>query len=285
MPYYDEYVVRVILLPESQSGDDLGGSYKMIFVFSGTGNSLYLAEELSRYLGDEIINLNHQLKTDSQPNLQEADRLIVVMPTYAWRIPRIASDYLKALTFPPKLKTYFVLNCGDRIGNAAYYNEKLCQELGLDYMGTKKVVMPENFLAMFAIPSEERADRIIRQATRRIGQVAEEISTGQSFSPQQAGLVDKAMSGVVNSLFYTFIVSGRRFTVDDSCVSCERCTEICPLNNISMVEGKPVWGKNCTFCMACIAHCPTEAIEAGLSKGKRRYTFPKQGEEVNKSPC
>lgn len=45
-----------------------------------------------------------------------------------------------------------------------------------------------------------------------------------------------------------------------------------PLSNVKIVEGKPVWGKNCTHCMACICHCPTEAIEYGAkSTGKPRF--------------
>ena len=50
--------------------------------------------------------------------------------------------------------------------------------------------------------------------------------------------------------------------------------EKCPLNNIRLENGKPVWGKNCTHCMACICYCPKEAIEYGKkSKGKPRYHF------------
>ena len=49
---------------------------------------------------------------------------------------------------------------------------------------------------------------------------------------------------------------------------------VCPLNNIRLENGKPVWGKNCTHCMACICYCPKEAIEYGQkSKGKPRYHF------------
>ena len=50
--------------------------------------------------------------------------------------------------------------------------------------------------------------------------------------------------------------------------------ELCPLNNIHLESGRPVWGKNCTHCMACICYCPKEAIEYGKkSKGKPRYHF------------
>lgn len=48
------------------------------------------------------------------------------------------------------------------------------------------------------------------------------------------------------------------------------------MNNITLPNGRPVWGDNCTQCMACICYCPTEAIEYGKkSLGKPRYRFEK----------
>ena len=54
------------------------------------------------------------------------------------------------------------------------------------------------------------------------------------------------------------------------------CVKRCPMNNIALKNGKPVWGESCTHCMACICYCPTEAIEYGKkSVGKPRYHFKK----------
>jgi NAD-dependent dihydropyrimidine dehydrogenase PreA subunit len=37
----------------------------------------------------------------------------------------------------------------------------------------------------------------------------------------------------------------------------------------------PVWGKECTQCLACIHRCPVQAIEYGKATiGKRRYVHP-----------
>ena len=66
------------------------------------------------------------------------------------------------------------------------------------------------------------------------------------------------------------------FYATEDCVHCGRCERLCPLNNISLKDGKPVWGKECTHCMACIANCPTEAIEYGtISRTKEKYRFAK----------
>ena len=75
-----------------------------------------------------------------------------------------------------------------------------------------------------------------------------------------------------NKIFYSLFVKADAFKVDDKCIGCGKCEQICPLNNIKIQNAKPVWGKNCTHCMACICGCPKEAIEYGKkSVGQRRY--------------
>ncbi|OQA86539.1 MAG: Ferredoxin [Lentisphaerae bacterium ADurb.Bin242] len=50
--------------------------------------------------------------------------------------------------------------------------------------------------------------------------------------------------------------------VDSSkCVGCEACVGACPVEAISMKEGKAsVDEGTCIDCGACVAECPTEAI-------------------------
>ena len=68
------------------------------------------------------------------------------------------------------------------------------------------------------------------------------------------------------------LVKSKAFYATDDCVGCGKCVKLCPLNNVKLVDGKPVWGNNCTHCMACICYCPKEAIEYGRkSQGKLRY--------------
>ena len=58
------------------------------------------------------------------------------------------------------------------------------------------------------------------------------------------------------------------------CIGCGQCVKRCPMNNVILKDGKPVWGKACTHCMACICYCPVSAIEYGKkSVGQPRYHF------------
>ncbi len=78
-------------------------------------------------------------------------------------------------------------------------------------------------------------------------------------------------------IFYglPLFVHSKKFYVTEACISCQKCVGFCPMKNIGFTGGKPVWGHNCTHCMACICRCPAEAIEYGKhSKGLPRYVFP-----------
>lgn len=55
----------------------------------------------------------------------------------------------------------------------------------------------------------------------------------------------------------------KQFYATDNCVSCGRCTSVCPLGNVELKEGKPVWGDRCRHCMACKNRCAKKAIEYG----------------------
>ena len=166
------------------------------------------------------------------------------------------------------------MTCGSEIGNAAKYNRVLCQEKQLTYMGTAQIVMPENYIAMFNAPQAEEARQIVARAEPDIDSAISVIAANQAFPPPRNNLYDRFMSGPVNPIFYSFFVKANAFAAGDACIGCGQCVRLCPTNNITIQNGKPVWGGNCTHCMACICHCGAEAIEYGKkSQGKPRYQF------------
>lgn len=248
----------------------------MIVYFSGTGNSRYIAKRIAEKLNDDLLDVNKRIKENDTQPINVDKTLVIVTPTYAWRIPRVVRDWIIKTDFKGVKKVWFVMDCGGEIGNAAKYNQQLCNKKGFVCMGTAQIIMPENYIALFGTPEPETARQIVSKAEPVIDEVIKEIAAGQTFSAPRNNLYDRIMSGPVNDLFYPFCVNARAFRVGGECVGCGKCVNICPLNNIILKDGKPVWGKNCTHCMACISYCPAKAIEYGRhSSGKVRYTFEK----------
>ena len=246
----------------------------MILCYSGTGNSRYIAQRIADELQDNIIDLNKKIKTNNYSSIETGDDVILVVPTYAWRIPKIVSNWLYKTKFIGAKRIWFVMNCGSEIGNATKYNLMLANDKHLDYMGTKQILMPENYIAMFDAPQAEEARKIVKNAEPTIVDTIACIKAEQPFPVPRNNLYDRFMSGPVNPIFYQFFVKATAFQTDDTCIGCGQCVKNCPKNNIVLENGKPIWGNQCTHCMACICYCPTEAIEYGKkSIGKPRYHF------------
>lgn len=70
-------------------------------------------------------------------------------------------------------------------------------------------------------------------------------------------------------------VKPQRFVVSDACTGCGICMRTCPMYNISMKDGKPLWGNNCAMCLACYHRCPAHAVMYGhTTRHKGQYRGP-----------
>jgi len=247
----------------------------MIIYFSGTGNSRYCAQMIAELTHDRLLDSLNYIKDQIAPELISSEPWVFVCPTYAWQIPHIFKKFLQSGSFSGAKEAYFLMTCGSDIGCAEKSNADLCQELGLQHMGTMPIVMPENYVAMFPVPDEEESAKIIKNAHPVIRNCAEFIRSRKPFPQKKHSFIDTLKSGPINAGFNRFYLRADKFCVTDNCIHCGKCAEVCPLNNITLKEGMPVWSIHCTHCMACICSCPAEAIEYGkISKGKPRYQCP-----------
>lgn len=252
----------------------------MILYFSGTGNSAYIAKRTAKLIGEEAHDLFGRIKAKDFSPIHSDKPFVICAPTYAWRIPRILKDYLEKTPLTGNGKIYFLMTCGDDIGNAEKHLKKLCKKIGKEYMGCAYFRMPENYIAMFTSPNDEQALRIIAKSKAETEETAKLISKEDILPEIKVNLVGRLKSGIVNDVFYPFCVSAKKFYATEKCISCGKCEKLCPLSNITLKDGKPVWGNNCTHCMACICKCPTEAIEYGkVSIGQNRYVCKADIEE------
>lgn len=244
----------------------------MILFFSGTGNSRYTAQAIQTVTGDELISINELIKAEKKENLKSDTPFVFVLPTYAWRIPKVVYDFIRDTNFLGSKKAYFILTCGSETGNAVQYTKKICLEKGFEFLGFASIIMPENYIAMYTPPNKLEAKEIVEKATPQILTLGKLIKNQQPLPKEKITTLGKFLSSAVNPIFYRTCVSAKGFYSTDACVSCGKCESLCPLNNIEVKDGKPGWGQNCTHCMACICICPKEAIEyKKKSIGKPRY--------------
>lgn len=242
----------------------------MVLYFSGTGNSRYVAKRIAEISGDDLISIGQKIKSGDYNTVRSEKPFVFVGPVYAGRLPRIMEEYIRKVNFSGTSKTYFVGTCAAMPWITVQYVEKLCGEKGFSLLGFNSVVMPQGYVAGGGTQPKEVNDKILKEAEPKITAIAETIRDKQMLSKEQPGKA--VMSKLLNPIMYSMMISAKGFSVTDKCTGCGKCEERCPLNNVKIVSSKPVWGKDCTHCMACIAGCPTEAIEYGKKTvGKPRY--------------
>ncbi|MDY3119065.1 MAG: EFR1 family ferrodoxin [Peptoniphilus sp.] len=244
----------------------------MIYYYSGTGNSAYVAKILSEHLHMTAVDLGERIKAGNMASIDDGV-IVLVTPTYGWRMPRFLEDYWKQIRVRGK-KLYGVMTCGSEIGGAPLCVEKLAREKDLIYGGTFSVVMPENYIALFQVPAAEEARKILDRADESLESIARRIAAGED-GKKTASLAGRIFTGI-NGAFYALFVHARKFYAREECIGCGECERRCVLGNVKLEEGRPVWYDRCTHCMACINYCPVEAIEYGKKTvGRFRYTCEK----------
>lgn len=249
----------------------------MILYFSGTGNSAYVANKMAEKLEEEVTDISFAVRKGEKLNLFSKKPWILVVPTYAWRIPKVVEKCLREGELKGNREIYFVMTCGDSNGAGSRYCEAFCRKNHLHFRGCTAVHMPENYIVLFQAPDKEEALHILKKAEQEIDQLVFALKNKEDFPLPQITWKQRWQSGVTNPIFYTFIVKDKKFYSKENCIYCGKCVEVCPLNNISLEGGKPKWKGNCTHCMACICSCPVEAIEyAKKTFGKKRYLCPNQ---------
>ena len=242
----------------------------MVLYFSGTGNSRYVAKKIAEISGDELVSIGQRIKSGDLSEIRSEKPLVFVGPVYAGRLPRVMEDHIRRTKFSGTQRAYFVVTCAQTPWVTVQYVEKLCAEKNFSLLGFNSVVMPQGYLAGGGTQPKEVNDRILKAAEPKILSIAETIRDKQMLPREQPGKA--MMSKVLNPIMYSMMISAKGFHVTGKCTGCGKCAQRCPLNNITITNGKPVWGDQCTHCMACIAGCPQEAIEYGKKTvGKPRY--------------
>ena len=119
----------------------------MVLYFTGTGNSRYLARRIAEGLEMPLYDLNACIKVGDTAPVQTGRDVVLVTPTYAWRIPRVVSEWLGKTALTGAERIWFVMDCGSEIGNAAKYNwqlaaQKHLQLWGLPRSSCRKTTLP-----------------------------------------------------------------------------------------------------------------------------------------------
>jgi ferredoxin len=248
----------------------------IIYYFTGTGNSLAAARNICRHLGEcELVSIASlaATPTDITP---DADRVGIVCPVYDFGLPSIVVEFVQRLDLSGTGYCFAVLTMGGIGASALRQIDDLIVSRSrrhLDAAWTVKMV--GNFVPLYEPAKGAKKERLLADAEKHLAGIAAMIDKGLTVRPDTP-----LLSALLKYCMYDGFIrhihdADKNFIADERCTSCGTCADVCPVHNIEMVDGKPVWKHHCELCCACIHLCPVEAIQYGQkTRARGRYHHP-----------
>ena len=247
----------------------------MILYFSGTGNSLMVAQRLAERLGDKAIDItSHEADTIDVVG----DRVVWVFPVYSWGVPPIVVKRFNSITLcgAESVQHFAVMTCGDDVGNTHKQWRRMCRRRNWTAASAFSVIMPNTYVLMkgFDTDAPEVAEAKLAAAPTRIDAIATHIAAGDcGIDDVVRGRFAGFKSAVIYPWVRRYAMSPRPFRATDDCIGCGICARACPLHNITIKNRRPCWGDDCALCLRCYHICPRRSVAYGnATRGKSRYT-------------
>ena len=245
-----------------------------VYCFSGTGNTLYVAEKIAEKLGCKVEGIHDFIEKEVvDPN---AEKIVIAFPVYAWGPPSVIMKFLEKLKGIDSSQIYCVMTYGGLPGGTAHIFRKKLERSGGTLTAALGLKMPDNCITLFNPPVDEKLKEILDESHKQIEEISDYIAAGKEGDIRSSGFPINLLSVVVYKMFISRLPKfDENFYSTEKCTKCGLCRKICPVENIELVDGRPVWNGKCEQCMACIQWCPVEAIQYKKKTiNRKRYHHP-----------
>ena len=227
----------------------------MIFFFTATGNSLYIAKQLD----SELVSIAQAIHKNTA---YQAEKIGIVCPVYGHEMPQIVKDFLKKSRFETDY-LYLILTYGNRHGGAAELAQQFVESIGLHFDYINIILTKDNFLPAFDMNEQTQLDK---NEDKQIAAVKTDIEKKRIYiSPvteTDRNIHKQYLQKIAKMPKDTF---SNIYRITNECIGCGICTKVCPQKCFTMENQKSIWNSDgCIMCMACIHACPMTAIQMSI---------------------
>ena len=246
-------------------------SKNIIFYFSGTGNSLKVAEDIAKEMQNcEIISMGSSKHYDL---LGEYETIGFVFPTYYRGEPKIVHEFILNLNLRNNINAYYyaVTTCGKYEGNALIHIQHLLKRKKITLHYAKKIDMFSNYV--IAYDMRDTVEEETKQSQIDLAQIIQSIKNKDT----NKLVITEPLQEIAYRILIKFPPKmDKNYNISDQCTGCGICKKVCPVGNIDLGDNrKPYFKHHCEQCVACIQYCPQKAINyKDKTQSRKRYTHP-----------
>lgn len=238
----------------------------VLYVFSGTGNTQYVADLVARRLADDghrVVQRRIDRALLSAPELDphpgSFDIVGLAYPVHAWNAPRLVFELIDRLPLLGGSPAFVLRTAGDPLlnGGATTPVREALLARGYGAFRDDLIIMPANMLLRY---DERLVKQLLRKAESVAARAARGIAALEVSLPRESPAVIAAarLFGAGETRGARRL--GRRIRVSAACDGCGRCARECPTGNIALEGVSPRFGDDCVLCLHCFCACARGAL-------------------------
>ena len=231
--------------------DRAKGKKRLVFYFTATGNSLFVAKQLS----DNPLSIPQELKKKDLS--YKADEIGFVFPDYAASAPLIVREFVKKAKFEAPY-IFSVISFGNACVNVAEWWNKFAGENGVKNNYVNTILMVDNYLPVFDMNQQMTIDKHVDE---NLAKILEDLGSHKQFIlPSDMGWFNEEGLKRLQDAHFNMTADKLLQLKDDRCIECLTCANVCPHKNFSLTDRGLKIGGMCEYCLACVHNCPQKAL-------------------------
>jgi ferredoxin len=269
-----------------------------IYYFSGTGNSLAIARDITEKADGRLISIASVM--DKKSIKTNADIIGIVFPVYFvfnGGIPLIIEEFVRKMEDIGSKYIFVVCTYGS-FGGAAIDNiNNIIISCGGKLSAGFLVRMPYNYTdwsGQIAAISLEKQEKMFNDWKKKLDMIYGYVYSRKEGRLEACNVLVRFFLRIMKKIGKSHYqvkaglskhddtpfaeimpLMDRSFHASEKCNGCGICLKVCPVNNIKLVDCKPSWNNHCEQCFACLHWCPGEAIQfGGNTADSKRYHHP-----------
>ena len=228
---------------------------RLIFYFTATGNSLFVARQFS----DSPLSIPQELKKGKQT--YEADEIGFVFPDYASGAPVIVQEFLAKNTFKAPY-IFSIITFGNASAMVAEWVRDYAKEKGVNFNYINTILMVDNYLPVFDMNEQVKIDKHVDE---NLAKLLEDVGAQKNYVQamvQEPGMPAFSKDMLKGMQDHHFSMTADRLLElkKDRCVECMTCEKVCPHKNFRLGSDGLEFSGKCEFCLACVHACPQKAL-------------------------